>query len=447
METPTFYTAGILTLGCKVNQYESHAMEEALMHAGVTVRPFEECCDLYIINTCTVTGESDRKSRQMIRRARSRNPDAIIAVTGCGVQKDPQAIAAIEGVDLVCGNRAKLDTVRLSLSLLANGKKPSSPLIVCDSLADAPFEEMSIHSFDRVRAYIKIQDGCSGQCAYCIIAQMRGPVRSKAPDDVLREAAALADAGCHEIVLTGIETSAYQYDLADLLTRLDAVEGVERIRLSSLDPAAMKPAFIDRVAALSAFAPHFHVSLQSGCNRTLAAMRRRYTAETASRHMAYIRHVLPRAHFSADIITGFPGESEADFSETLDFVRQARLLHAHIFPYSRRPGTPAASMPDQIPESVKAERSARLSAMQKEIRYSLLEEELAAAIDAPVLIEEYKNGMAFGHSDHFMEYAVPADRISPDQIGRIVMLHPLTQDGNLVIGTPRHLRGEDTRVD
>lgn len=437
METRIPYTAGILTLGCKVNQYESHAMEEALTRAGITVLPFEERCDLYIINTCTVTSESDRKSRQMIRRAITRNPDAIVAVTGCGVQKDPHAIAAMEGVDLVCGNRAKMETVRLSLELLSRGVKPSSPIIVCDPLSDAPFEEMSIRTFDRVRAYIKIQDGCSGQCAYCIIARMRGPVRSKAPDDVLREAAALAASGCHEIVLTGIETSAYQYDLADLLTRLNGLEGVERIRLSSLDPAFMKPAFIDRVAALPAFAPHFHVSLQSGSTRTLAAMRRRYTAETARRHLAYVREVMPRAHFSADIITGFPGETEEDFAETMAFVREARLLHAHIFTYSRRPGTLADTLPNQVPEPVKIERSARLAAMQKEIKRSLLDEELTAGESAPVLIEEYKNGMALGHSDHFIEYAAPSALIPPDRIGHIVMLHPLSHDGDTMTGTPK----------
>ncbi len=434
MEMSHQHTAGILTLGCKVNQYESHAMAEALTRAGVAVRPFSQCCDLYIINTCTVTAESDRKARQMIRRAIKQNPAAFVLVCGCGVQHAPQLAASIEGVDFICGTRNKMAVVDRALDLLARGCKPAKPEIVTESLDGAAFEPMSVSTFDRVRAFLKIEDGCSGKCAYCIIPRVRGPVSSKHPDDVVREAQTLISSGCREIILTGIETSAYQYDLPELLSRIDKIDGIERIRLSSLDPASMKPEFIDRIAALTHFAPHFHVSLQSGCTRTLLAMRRRYTAETAYRNMEYIRTVIPRVQFSADIITGFPGETEEDFLQTLAFVQQTRLLHAHIFTYSRRPGTAADTMPDQIPEEIKIERSARLSNLQKEIKHEILDAELAADRPTPVLIEEMKTGYFRGHSDHFMEYIIPATDAATDAVGKVLLLHPLSHDGDIITG-------------
>ncbi len=403
-------TVGIYTLGCKVNQYESEAIGEALSARGFALRSADEPCDVYIINTCTVTAESDRKARQFIRRAHAHNPAARVLVTGCLAQTDASSIRAIEGVDFVCGNRNKMDTVEAAVRLCAQDK-PSEPVLCVPSLEDAGFEPMSIRSFGRTRAYIKIEDGCESRCTYCIIPSARGHIRSKPMDEVVREVRALTENGCREVVLTGIETASWGRDLegvglADLLEEVDRIEGIGRVRLGSLDPSLMRPAFVERIARLSSLAPHFHLSMQSGSDAVLARMKRKYNRTQALDAIERLRAAIPSAQFTTDIIVGFPGETEEDFAQTMDLARRARFLMIHVFPYSRRAGTPAAEMPDQLSREVKSRRVAALSALAADIRAELLGELVGK--EREVLFETYENGYAAGHTPDFIEVRVPS---------------------------------------
>ncbi len=404
-------TAGIYTLGCKVNQYESEAIAEKLTANGFQILPPTSVCDAYIINTCTVTAESDRKARQFIRRAIHKNPKAYILVTGCLSQVDPAQIAAIEGVDFICGNHEKLLVVDALQRLLRQGKKRTSAEILHAAPDSKGFEPMSITRFDRTRAYIKIEDGCENHCAYCIIPAARGQVRSKSPEEILKEVEVLTQNGCREIVLTGIETASFgkdleNCDLASLLTLVDRIPNVGRIRLGSLDPSLMKQAFADRIASLSSVVPHFHLSMQSGSDKILAAMKRKYNRKMALENLERLRKAMPDVQFTTDIIAGFPGETEEDFAQTLDFIRRARFLMIHAFPYSKRKGTPAASMPNQVPDQIKHERVAKIAELQKEIRTEILREQIGKT--AEVLFETHKDGIAYGHTPGFIEVACPS---------------------------------------
>ncbi len=429
-------TAGIYTLGCKVNQYESEAIAEALTRGGVQICSPSAVCDAYVINTCTVTAESDRKARQFIRRAIARNPRAYIVVTGCLAQTSPSSLAAISGVDSVVGNTKKLNAAYEVLRLLQDGKKASSPCVSVEDIRGVDFEPMQITSFDRTRAYIKIEDGCENRCTYCIIPDARGKVRSKAPEEVINEVRVMTERGCREVVLTGIETASYGKDRSDtelisLLEQVDKIQGIGRVRLGSLDPSLIRPDFAKRIAALPSLAPHFHLSLQSGSSRILALMKRKYNAEQAMRAMELLRAELPHVQFTTDVIVGFPGETEEDFLQTVEFCKKARFLMVHIFPYSPRKGTPAATMPDQIPETIKARRLHELEAAVAEIRRSILEETVAAGEPIEILFETYANGMAYGHSASFMEFAVPSD-CSLHGTFRTVL--PQSTDGKLCFG-------------
>ena len=437
-------SAGILTLGCKVNQYESEAIAERLKALGVDVVTLgtgadRAVCGGYIVNTCTVTAEADRKSRQMIRRLHQQNPAAPIIVTGCTAQTSPDALAAIEGVAAVLGNAEKLRAADLLASLLSSAPAlPAAPLIAVPPLADAVFEPMCLSSFPRTRVYIKIEDGCENKCAYCAIPGARGPVRSKAPDDVLREVAGFCAAGCPEIVLTGIETASYGRDfgersaeaLVDLLRRTDEIcRGKCRVRLGSIDPSLFRQPFVDAIAPLSSLAPHFHISLQSGCSRTLAAMRRKYSADGAREAMRRLRAAIPGICFTTDVIVGFPGETDADFAETEAFMRDAGFLRAHIFPYSRRRGTPADRLPDQVPEEVKHARAAALAAIDRASRFRILSDTVADARTLNVLFESFDDGWAVGHTPSFLEVRVRSDRSLHGVTARVI---PLATDGETI---------------
>ena len=431
--SPISYTAGIYTLGCKVNQYESEAIAEALMGEGVRVLPPTEICDAYIINTCTVTAESDRKARQFIRRAISRNPYAVIVVTGCLAQTSPDTLRAIAGVHAIVGNAEKMQAASEALRLLRQSERPTEPACSVSDIASAPFEPMAITTFERTRAYIKIEDGCESRCTYCIIPSARGPIRSKPLCDVINEVRVLTDGGCREVVLTGIETASWGKDLpegnlATLLEAVDRIDGIGRVRLGSLDPSLIRPAFVEKIASLSSLAPHFHLSLQSGSSRILAKMKRKYNAEQAMRAITLLRESIPTVQFTTDVIVGFPGETDEDFAETLDFVRRARFLNVHVFPYSKRAGTPAATMPDQVPADIKSERLHILSDEVSKIRAALLQEMVANTPTVSVLFESMEKGLAFGHTANFVEVAIPSDR-------------PLHGE----IATVRLLRADDTR--
>lgn len=405
-------TAAIITLGCKVNQYESEAIAEALEREGIF--PADGAADLYVINTCTVTAESDRKSRQTIRRALKENPEAFIIVTGCSAQYDADKIAKIRGVDAVIGNRDKMQVINTALSLISQGKKNDTATVCVPSLEGAGFECMAITKFDRTRAYIKIEDGCESRCTYCTIPAVRGRIRSKSPADVISEVRALLDGGCKEIVLTGIETGSYGKEsggisLAELMEMIDKLDGIGRVRTGSLDPSVITEDFAERISRLPSAAPHYHLSLQSGCSKTLARMRRKYNADMALRALERLRARIPDVCFTTDVIVGFPGESEEDFLETMDFARRARFLKIHVFPYSPRHGTEAADMDGQIPEDVKKDRVHRLSALEAEIRAELLTDYLASHQYEDVLFETFRHGVAYGHTPSFVEVAVKSD--------------------------------------
>ena len=434
-------TVGFYTLGCKVSQYETEAVAEAFVMAGYEVRPYESVCDAYVINTCTVTAESDRKCRQMIRRAIKTAPHAVVAVMGCYAQTSPREIAAIHGVDIVLGTQDKLSVVdcvtrRLQEQADTEGHEP---FVSVGSLEGAAFEPMCVHSAPRTRAYVKIEDGCECRCAYCAIPAARGPVRSKAPEDVIREVEGLSARGSREIVLTGIETASYgvdfdtPYRLIDLLEELSHRGSCERIRLGSLTPELMREDFVSRIAALPQVAPHFHLSMQSGCDAVLRGMRRRYNTTMAKEALSRLRRVMPRVQFTTDLMVGFPGESEEDFLETLDFVRECRFLDVHVFAYSRRRGTPADTFDGQIPEGVKRERSARLIALKNEIREEILGELVERADMLSVIMETRTEDGYTAHSDTFVEVRVLTD--VSDLVGEIRMVRPLRHADGILYAT------------
>lgn len=402
------HTIRVHTLGCKVSQYESEAILEAALSRGFTEG--KGACDVHVINTCTVTAEGDRKCRQLIRRLVKSAPNAKILVCGCYAQVAPEELAAIEGVDYVSGTQDKLRIVDRALSLLSG--EPIEKIEV-SPLEDARFEKMCISHAPRTRAYVKIEDGCENRCAYCKIPDARGPVRSKSIADTVAEVKLLAAGGVREVVLTGIETASFGRDsgesLADLLCEVEKIDGIERIRLGSLEPTLMRPAFIEKIASLKKLTPHFHLSMQSGCSRTLASMRRKYNAEMALANILAVRAAIPAVQFTTDFIVGFPGETDEDFAETLAFVQKAKFLQTHIFKYSKRKGTPAATMSGQIPEDVKHARSQTLIAVCKDIGASLLEEEIRLRPMQTVLFEQTVDGAWCGHTASFFEVRVQSD--------------------------------------
>jgi len=400
--------ASIFTLGCRVNQYESDAIEEQLLNRNFDIVPFGEKCDVVIINTCTVTAESDRKSRQHIRRARKISPDASVIVTGCFAHVSPDEAKAIEGVTAVIGNKDKKAIAELAETLVHSTDACSVDFSIS--------EELTISKAKRARCHIKIEDGCPKKCAYCIIPAARGRVVSKSPELVLKEAKEIVENGCQELILTGIETASYGadlkgWDLSKILYELDRIEGIKRIGVSSLDPSVMKEEFVKRLSETKHLLPHFHLSVQSGTTATLNRMRRRYTAEKVAENMAIVRKYIPEATFSADVIVGFPGETDEDFETTVEFFKKNRFMHLHIFPYSIRQGTEAATMPDQVPENVKKERAARLAAVQAEIKAEILDKYITAYKEDPVYVlgEKWENGITNGHSQHFIECDIETD--------------------------------------
>ncbi len=428
------YSVGIYTLGCKVNQYESEAIGECFSARGFRVQAPTLPCDVYVINTCTVTAESDRKAGQFIRRAIRNNPHAYILVTGCFSQTNPDAVAKIEGVDFICGNANKLGVVDAAERLLRGNEKAIPPTLSLTPPDAYGFERMKIAHFDRTRAYVKIEDGCENHCAYCIIPHARGSVRSKAPQDVLDEVRELTRAGCREIVLTGIETASYGkdldgYDLADLLCEVDRIEGVGRIRLGSLDPSLMRQDFVDRLSQIRSLAPHFHLSMQSASDKILALMKRKYNRRIALEGMERLRRVFPDVQFTTDMIVGFPQESEEDFAQTVQFVREAGFLTVHVFPYSKRAGTVAASLSGQIPQEIKHQRVTALSQVAAQTREVILTSANGKAVS--VLFETDKDGFSYGHTPSFIEVVCPSDTPLSTQIKEVLICG---HDGERCIG-------------
>ena len=435
---------GLYTLGCKVSLYETEAVGEAFERAGYAVCPFDEACDVYVINTCTVTAESDAKSRKYIRRAIRKNPDAVVIVIGCYSQRAPLEVAAIDGVSAVLGTQDKMKCVEIAESIRnRRGEHCSSECgaqsaeIYVTNLDGAEFEPMCVERAPRTRAYVKIEDGCECKCSYCAISGARGPVRSKKPDQVITEVEGLYKKGTLEIVLTGIETGSYgadfdeKYDLADLICELDARHSCERIRLGSMAPELLSAAFVDRIAGTKIMVPHFHISMQSGSDNVLRGMRRRYNRTMALKNIENIRARMPRVMLTADLMVGFPGESEEDFLDTLRFVREAGLLDAHVFAYSKRDATPAATYEGQIPEQVKRERSARLIAECARMRDEILSAVVASGEPLSCILESEQGGVYTAHSDSYIEVRVKG---KSGLSGTLVSVKPLSHENGVIQG-------------
>ncbi len=428
--------ACIYTLGCRVNQYESDAIMQELQRDGISIVNTDTECHICIINTCSVTGESDRKSKQIIRRLSKKNPNAVIVVTGCFAELNPQIASKIPGVDLVCGNNAKSQIARLVKELAY--KKSTECQLHMPSIYDGRFDVMSAGApLNRTRAFIKIQDGCDSKCAYCIIPFARGSVRSNTRENILREARQIVAEGCREIVFTGIETASYGkdlkngYSLGDLLTEASQIEGLERMRLGSLDPSQITREFVDKISALHKIMPHFHISMQSGCSQTLREMKRKYNIEMAKERLDYLRAKIPNVKFSADVITGFPGESDENFQETLEFFKEQKFLHLHIFPYSKREGTLAATMDNQVPEQTKKERLHLLEKQQAEIKAELLRELCEKSPYSEVLFETYDGEYILGHTPEFVEVKVKSCYPHGNELLRVKPTH---SDGDYIYG-------------
>lgn len=420
-------------LGCKVNAYETEAMQEMLERAGYTIVPFKEGADVYVINTCTVTNIADRKSRQMLHRARKMNPEAIVVAAGCYVQAQAEHGEIDECIDIVIGNNKKKDLIPLLEQYFQKREKENA---VIDINHTKEYEELHLSKTgEHTRAYIKVQDGCNQFCTYCIIPYARGRVRSRSLESVLEEVRNLAAHGYREVVLTGIHLSSYGIDLKDtdllrLILAVHEIEGIERIRLGSLEPRIITEEFARTIAALPKMCPHFHLSLQSGCNATLRRMNRRYSAEEYFEKCELLRKYFDNPALTTDVIVGFPGETEEEFEESRAFVDKVNFYETHIFKYSRREGTKAAVMKDQIPEQEKAKRSAVMIEMGQKKQADF--EKSFAGKQVEVLVEEkvQMEGTEYwiGHTKEYMKVALQSENNLENQLLTIT----LNQDAEII---------------
>lgn len=407
--------AAFHNLGCKVNSYETEAMQQLLEDAGYEIVPFREGADVYIINTCSVTNVADRKSRQMLHRAKKMNPSAAVVAVGCYVQAAGAELKKDEAVDLIVGNNQKKDLVQILDDYFTDHENSGEILDIGHS---QEYEELHIRRIaDHTRAFIKVQDGCNQFCSYCIIPYTRGRVRSRRPEDIEHEVRGIAEAGYKEIVLTGIHLSSYGVDFKDeqqenlltLIKRLDQIPGIERLRLGSLEPRIVTREFAKELARLRTICPHFHLSLQSGCDATLKRMNRRYNAAEYQACCEILREEFDNPAITTDVIVGFPGETEEEFAETERFLKAIHFYEMHIFKYSRRAGTRAADMPDQVPEGTKSVRSDILLALEKqqslEYRGRFIGTEEEILLEEPIEIDGTKYMM--GHTRQYVKGAVP----------------------------------------
>ena len=414
------FTAAFLTLGCKVNQYETDAMRELLEEAGYTIVDFKDPADVYIVNTCSVTNMADRKSRQMLHRAKKHNPDAVIVAAGCYVQSAEREMEKQGIADVFIGNNKKKDIVRILDEYFARREKTVD---VVDISCTKEYESLSIHKVsEHTRAYIKIQDGCNQFCSYCIIPYTRGRIRSRDPEDVVKEIRELAEKGYKEVVLTGIHLSSYGKDFADgegtdllgIIRQVQKIDGVERIRLGSLEPRIVTEEFAAGLKECHKVCPHFHLSLQSGCDETLRRMNRKYTTEEYRKALQILRNTFEHPALTTDVIVGFVGETEEEFEKTRNYLEQIDLYEMHIFKYSVRRGTRAEKMSGHVPEEKKNERSAVLLDMARRHKRSF--EQWYIGRTEKVLLEEEVviDGTEYmqGHTERYVKVVVKSDKNS-----------------------------------
>ena len=413
-------------LGCKVNGYEMDVMQQMLQEKGYNIVPFDEAADIYIVNTCTVTNIADRKSRQMLHRAKKNNPHAIVVAVGCYVQTGADAVKKDDAIDLAIGNNCKKDIVSVLEEYLRQQESETVTHII-DINHTGEYEEMKLtKTAGHTRAYIKIQDGCNQFCSYCIIPYARGRVRSRSEEDILSEVRGIVEAGYQEIVLTGIHISSYGIDRGDsellqLLSKLHDIDGLRRIRLGSLEPRIITEEFVEKLSGMYKICPHFHLSLQSGCDAVLARMNRRYTTGEYFRTTQILRKYYSDPAITTDVIVGFPGESEEEFHATQEFVSKVQFSEMHIFKYSRRQGTVAADMENQLTEAQKARRSALLMEAEKQMSRDYRKNFIGRG--AEVLFEEKKeiDGEMYwvGHTPQYVKAAKRSDG-TEDLCNRIV---------------------------
>ena len=405
--------AALHNLGCKVNAYETEAMQQLLEEAGYEIVPFQEKADVYVINTCSVTNIADRKSRQMLHRAKKMNPDAVVVSAGTYAQAAGEELKNDAAIDVIIGNNRKKDLVPLLDEYFAGKHVEEDSLI--DIGKTREYEALHINKIaDHTRAFIKIQDGCNQFCSYCIIPYTRGRVRSRKPEEIMEEIKGLVDRGYREVVLTGIHLSSYGLDLdgitlLDLMVKIDKIQGLERLRLGSLEPRIVTEEFTRTLAGLRTICPHFHLSLQSGCDATLKRMNRRYTTEEYEKGCQILRKYFDRPAITTDVIVGFPQETEEEFAQTIEFLKRIHFYEMHVFKYSRRAGTRAADMPGQLTENQKGQRSDVLLKLDQEMsleyRRSFLGEEKEVLMEEKIVIDgtEY----LVGHTREYVKAAIP----------------------------------------
>ena len=420
----------IYTLGCKVNQYETQAMEQELTRRGHEIVPFDGAADAYIVNTCSVTAVSDKKSRQMIRRCRKLNPDAVVAACGCYVQTHAEEAAGLD-VDLIAGTGDRM----AFLDLLEQVTREKQVTLLDDALKRRTFEVLPAGGMaERTRAMLKVEDGCVNFCTYCIIPYARGPVRSLPKAEAVAQTRRLREEGYRELVITGIEISGWGHDLKNGETLIDLLEaaskaaGDMRLRLGSLEPRTITEDFCRRAARLPNLCPHFHLSMQSGCDDTLRRMNRKYDTARFYESVSLLRQYFDRPAITTDLITGFPGETEEEFAQTLAFIERCGFAAMHIFPYSVRPGTKAAAMPDQCTAAVKERRAARAAETAERIKQAYLRGCIGQTY--PVLFEQEKNGLYVGHAPNYCQVGVRGEDLH--NAVRNVKIEAV--DGDMLIG-------------
>lgn len=419
---------GFMTLGCKTNQYDTQAMREQFVKAGYMPAEFDEVCDVYVVNTCMVTGVGERKSLKFVRQAARRNPSAAIVVAGCLAQHD-QGKLFLPGVRLVLGNAHREKVVQY----LHDALERDVAICAVESLADAQFEALDVTANEgRTRAVMKIQEGCDNRCAYCIIPDVRGPIRSRKIDDVRAEAQSLGEAGYREVVLTGIHLASYGRDQQGGITLLDAIDavcaaqGVTRVRLGSLEPAWIDESYAQRMARNPKLCPQFHLSLQSGCDKVLGRMRRRYTTAMFRTAVDSLRRHFPGCAITTDVICGFPGETEQDFEETMRFCREIGFARMHVFPYSERKGTPAVEFDGVVPMAQREERARRLIAVGHELEAQYIQHFLGNCVE--VMVEDE----GVGYSKEYIRVRVEGARVGECLQAEIVSIDGMTAIGRRI---------------
>ncbi len=430
MNKVTFFT-----LGCKVNQYETEAMEEIFEKRGYTVVDNDEVADIYVINTCTVTNLGDRKSRQFIRRAKKLNQDAIVAAVGCYSQVAPEEVEKIEDVDIIIGTTNRDKIVDLCEEVRSSNKRIN---IVKNIKGYKEFEDLNIVDVkDKTRAYIKIQEGCNQFCSYCIIPYARGPIRSRRLDNIIKETKRLSETGFKEIILTGIHVASYGKDLKDVnlldvIEEVGKVNGIDRIRLSSIEPTLIDEDFMERTIKIKKLCDHFHLSLQSGSDRVLEGMNRKYTTSQYKEIVNLIRRYLPDAGITTDIIVGFPGETEEEFEETCNFVKDIKFSRIHVFKYSSRKGTPASKFEGQIDGNTKHIRSEKLISLGDDLMDDFHEKFIGKTMEV-LFEEESKEDVKFmeGYTTNYIRVKAEA---SEDIKGKILPVKIIAKQNDLLIG-------------